>query len=256
MLRLGKQIRRYISGVGGFVRKHQNFAGAGHRVDTHEAEAGFFCQRNENISGAGNLVHPRDAFRSKCHSRYGLGASRLIDFVHTRNVGGNQRSGIHLTVRSRRRSHDNSGNTRHFCGKHIHKHAGRVSGLPSGNIHAGNRNRRNPLSQNRPVLLRHNPAVPKLMAVKLRNICGGLFHNRHKLRVSQFVGLFDFLFRHPDSFRRNLASVKLLRIPKKSLVSFFTYFLYNPVNRLLIFSVAVRAPFQKIPHQPVFCLFI
>ena len=94
------------------------------------------------------------------------------------------------------------------------------------------------------------------MAVKLRNICGGLFHNRHKLRVSQFVGLFDFLFRHPDSFRRNLASVKLLRIPKKSLVSFFTYFLYNPVNRLLIFSVAVRAPFQKIPHQPVFCLFI
>ena len=98
MLRLGKKIRRYITGICRFIRNDQNLAGACDGINAHITEAGLFGKGYKNVAGACDFIHLGDTFRAEGHGSDCLGASRLIDFIHSRNIRSRQRSGIHFPV--------------------------------------------------------------------------------------------------------------------------------------------------------------
>ncbi len=83
MLGLGHQIAgdplRESPGVG----DHDYLARSLRSVDSNSAEYLQLGRRHIVVSGTDDLVDRRDAFRTKRHSRYRLGAAHGIHFVKT-----------------------------------------------------------------------------------------------------------------------------------------------------------------------------
>ena len=166
MLRLGKQIRRHIAGIGRFIRNDQNLAGTGDGIDAHIAETGLFGQSHEDVAGAGYLIHLGHAFRAESEGCNGLGAAHFVDFIHARHACRGKGSRVDLSVRAGRGRHNDPFHSRHLCGNHVHQHAGRIGSRPARRVDACGSHRKQTHAQNGAVRLCLKPAGPLLLFVE------------------------------------------------------------------------------------------
>ncbi len=243
MFRLGKQVRRHITGIGRLVRNDQNLTGTGDGIYTDIAEAGLLRKRNEDIAGACDLIYLRDTLRTESHSSDGLRPADLIDLIHARDAGRRQCTRIHFSVRPRRCRHDDLLHARHLRRDHIHQHAARIGRLAARHIDTGYGERQDPLSENAAVRLRVDPAVAELFLVKRLDVGGGFLHNRKERPVDGFDGLLDLCLRHTDVIGMTLPLIKLLRVGKYRPVTVCPHIGYDVRYCLLIFRIIIRASF-------------
>ena len=77
-------------------------AGAGERVDAHDARELPLGLLHPHVPGPGDHVHPRDAVGAQREGGHGLCAAHPVDLLHTAQRAGRQHRGIDVAVLARR----------------------------------------------------------------------------------------------------------------------------------------------------------
>ena len=206
----------------------------------------FLGQGHINISRPHNLVYLRNGLGSKRHGSHSLGSSHFIDPVHPGLSGRHQCGGIHLSVPSRRRGHDNLFHSRHFGRHNIHQHRGGIHRLAPRHVHAYPGQRGHSLSQDFSGGVCIKPSVPALFFMEGTDINQRLSHYLQQSGIHLFVGFLHFFLCHKDGSAIQLYAVKAGGIVKQGLVPLRFHPRHNIRHSFFILSVAVRASLQQI----------
>ena len=245
MLRLGKQIRRHIAGIGRFIRNDQNLAGTGDGIDAHVAETGLFGQSHEDVAGAGDLIHLGHAFRAEGQGCNGLRAAHLVDFIHARHACRGKGSRVDLSVRTGRGRHDDPFHTRHLCGDHVHQHAGGIGCRPARRVDARGGHGEQTHPQNGAVRFCLKPAGPLLLFMEGTDVRRRLLHDLQKFLSHLPAGFLNFAFCDAHRLRREVTVIQLTRIGKKGFVPLLPHIGDDVRNHRFVLSVIIGASFQK-----------
>ena len=184
---------------------------------------GLFRKRNENVAGTADLAYFFDGLGSVSKSTDCLRTADFVYFCSTGKMCGYQCNRGYLSIFSRRCCHHNTFHASYFSRDYIHQYTGWIGCFSARNIDTDTFECCNTLSQNNPVFSCLEPAVAKLLFVKITNVCQRFFHHFDQGIVYLIISFFDFLFGHFDRIFCDHCFIKFFGISKKCLITVFFY---------------------------------
>ena len=134
MLGLGKKIPGDPFGISAGIGDHDQFGGAGNRIDSRLAERNSLGRCHEGVARTDDDVRTRNCLRATSEGSNRLGSANPADQVAFRLASSGKDQRIDGSIGSRRRCEGHVSHTGNSCRNYTHQDGGRVAGTTARRI--------------------------------------------------------------------------------------------------------------------------